>query len=110
MYLAKTGNSYALQLGMAKQNNGVLLSNKKIYWYITIIWISNVNSKWKLDSKGYIAYDSIYMTCWKRQNYKDGTHFGLPEIKGGEGLNKGGRQRNFLEGDGTVCSELTGGS
>lgn len=51
-----------------------------------------------------------FMTCWKRQNYKDGTHFGLPEIKGGEGLNKGGRQRNFLEGDGTVCSELTGGS
>lgn len=32
---------------------------------------SNVLYSVKPDLKSYILYDSIYMTSWKRQNYKD---------------------------------------
>ena len=38
----------------------------------------------KLDSKGYILHDSIHMTRYERQNYKDGVQIPwLPGINGG---------------------------
>lgn len=54
-------------------------------------------SNWKKpDSKSYILYDSIYMTSWKSQNYRDRKQMGgCQGLEVGEGLTIKGHGENF---------------
>lgn len=58
--------------------------------------------KKKSDSKGFILYNSIYMTLWKKKNERDGEQMSDP----GSGLRKRGWQKKRVGGfhysDGTV--------
>lgn len=60
---------------------------------------------WKnSDSKSCIRYDSIFMTLWSKQHYRDGEQiscFNGHWVRGGEGITTKDHERTF-ERDGTV--------
>lgn len=81
---------------------GILLNNKKEQ---TTDVYSNMNGfqkyhvKWKEpDTKSYMSNDSIYVTLWKRQNYRDRNQIsGCPRYRRGLTSEKQNIPENFSE-------------